>query len=202
MFTFGAADAFDAHVYGESHPSTIQYLSNQVSNISDTITGAGRQFIERSKQAFEHFNGSNAINFARKVVQSVKNVFNTKHVVKLWELDDMQKASMVMQRWIMANPSVRDLYHRQQLDGYSDTYIDIHGSVTKEDHYDYRRVMNGVMVETPDDWYSKEYLDEILDGDRELLHEEQVDIIHTWNAMDLILALGQEDPTSPSGGSL
>jgi hypothetical protein len=203
MYALGATDAFDALCYGQSHPSTLQFLQNQASFIADTVTQQGRAFLDRSRQAFEVFNGSAAIDFARKISSTVKGLFESKHIVGLWELEAMQKASITMQRWVMANPTVRKLYHEQKLDGYSDTYSDVHGTDIADSHYDYRRVMDGVMqFEDNDEWFVKEYIEDLLDGDRDLTHSEKVDIIHTWNKMDLILALGKDDPTSPVGGKL
>jgi len=40
---------------------------------------------------------------------------------------DAQNANMLMQRWIMANPNVRQLYLDQNLDGYSATYCNVFG---------------------------------------------------------------------------
>lgn len=202
MYTLGATDAFDAMVYGAQHPNTINYLSNQVNNISNTLTEAGRAFMQRSKQAFDFFNGNAAIEFARKVVSSVKSVFQSEHVIRLWEIDNLQQATLTMQRWIMANPMVRELYHSQRIDGYSDTYSDIHGLVSGADHYDYRRVMDGMMTITDDDYHFTEYVEPLIEGDRDLTFGEQVDIIHTWDAVEAILSLAKEDITNPHGGSM
>lgn len=203
--SFGAADAFDALCYGETHPNTVQFLANQVSHVTDTLTQAGRAFIEKSKEMFQHYNGTEAMRFARGVLSKVKGIFDTQRVSTLWELAEMQDASITMQRWIMANPHVRAMYHAQKCDGYSDTYVDVEPGQLGEDHYDYRRVMDGQFVFNPSedvDWKSVQYLDRMKEGDRDLLHEEQVEILRGWDAMDLLMALGQDDPTSAVGGSL
>lgn len=200
---FGCDTAFDAMVYGTQHPTTTNYLNSQVSNLTNTLTDAGRMFMEKSKQVFEFFNSNAAIDFARRVVSSVKNKFtNQEYVLKLWEPEAIQNAGLIMQRWIMANPNVRELYHAQQIDGYSDTYIDIHGKVSGDEHYDYRRVMDGIVVVEEDDFMHVEYIEDLLEGDRDLTLSEQVDILHTWNAVNAYLALGEEDVTNPYGGSM
>lgn len=202
-YSLGAADSWDAIVYGEPHPSTVSFLQQQVSQFSDTLTNAGRAFMEKSRQAFDFFNSSEAMRFARDAMQRVRGAFETPGIVNLWDLAQMQGASLTMQRWIMANPVVRKMYHEQRCDGYSDTYIDMAPCAIGKDHYDYRRVMDGYMQTTPEgDWKIEHYLESLTEGDRDLMHEEKIDIMLTWSAMDLVLALSQDDPTSPVGGSL
>lgn len=201
-YSLSAADSFDAIVYGEPHPSTVQYLQQQVSQFSDTLTDAGRAFMQKSRQAFDYFNSSEAMRFAREAMHKVRGIFDAPVIMGLLELEELQSASLLMQRWIMANPKVRTLYHAQKCDGYSDTYMDMAPGVQGDEHYDYRRVMDGVMqFEGQEDWKIVQYFDQLIEGDRDLMHEEKDDILKTWNATDLLMALGQ-DPTSSVGGSL
>ncbi|MDD2879631.1 MAG: hypothetical protein PHQ58_04275 [Rhodoferax sp.] len=202
-YAFSAADAFDALVYPQQHPGTVQFLQNQVSSLTHTLTDAGRAFMQRSRDVFEQYNSSAALKFARDVMQAVKGAFSVPCIKPLWEMEELQNADLLMQRWIMANPSVRTLYHAQRCDGYSDTYMDMAPGLKAEDHYDYRRVMDGVFVyDDNGDWKSTQYLDQLVEGDRDLLFEEKVDILNTWNATDILIAMSGQDPTSPSGGSL
>lgn len=201
-YVLGCTDAFDAMIYPQQHSNTTNFLRTQVSNLSNSLTDAGRMFMERSKQAFEFFNSNAAIDFARRVVASVKKPIQTDHVTRLWEPEALQQASLTMQRWIMANPTVREYYHAQKIDGYSDTYSDIHGKVSGEDHYDYRRVMDGMCIIEEDDFYFTEYVEPLIEGDRDLTFGEKVDIIHTWSALESLLALAEDDPTNPTGGTM
>jgi hypothetical protein len=202
-YAFDSGDAFDALAYPAQHQGTVAYLRHQGSQFSSTLMDAGKAFMQQSREAFEHYNGSAAIRFVREVVQSVQGTAAAPYISTLFGLKQMQSASLLMQRWAMANPVVREQYHQQRLDGYSDTYIDVSPQDIADAHYDYRRVMDGAFVfDEAGDWQCKQYLDRLHEGDRDLLHEEQVDIRQTWTAMDLILQLGKDDPTSASGGSL
>ena len=201
-FKFGASDAFDALVFGHTSPDTLNYLRNQSSMFETTLSEHGKRLMTKAREAVEFFNGSNAIDFARRVLTSSKVSSNIEYVKYLSSLEEMQKASNTMQRWVMANPNVRQMYFDQKLDGYYESFINIHGTDIKDTHYDYRRVMDGVIQITDDDYYYTEYFEDLLPGDRDLTFKEQIDIIHTWSNMDLILALGKDDPTSPDGGSL
>ncbi len=111
-----------------------------------------------------------------------------------------------MQNYIMANPMIRELYNQQLCDGYSDTYTDIDKNTIGDKHYHYRRVMDAVVQDTTDsegnyDWVSKNYMEDLLEGDRELEIEEKAKVLSTWEVMNAFIKAGQ-DPTNPRGGSL
>jgi len=100
----------------------------------------------------------------------------------------------------MACPTVREMYHRQQCDGYSSTYVDFHPGDIGKDHYDWRLVNTGLVVETPDDpnweWSAVNYLDD-SDNDVFLSLREKLDIKATWAYVASLMVPGKEDPTSP-----
>jgi len=108
----------------------------------------------------------------------------------------------MMQRFIMANPMVRQLYHDQRCDGYSGTYIDVQPDATKEDHYDYKRVMNGIVQQDGDGtMFYTQYMDQLHHGDKELALAEQVSILDTWEIAEMFIKAGN-DPTSVWNESL
>jgi len=200
MNGYGADSEFDAICYGQHHPSTINFLRDQFNTVRSTLTEPARLFMEKGREMFEHFNGTEAMRFARDVVNRVKGVtsINIDNVKPLITLAELQSAGLVMQRWVMANPNVRERYHNQQLDGYFGSYIDMSPQDIGVDHYDYRRVMDGVVQITDNAWKIVQYHDQLVEGDRDLMIEEKSDIIHTWSALDYLLALN-EDPTNPNG---
>ena len=201
---FGADSEFDAFIYGEKHPSTLNYLRNQFSRAADTLAEPVREFMQQSRDLFEHFNSSEAMRFARNAVSRVFQstpavVIDTVH--SLFDLYQFQNAGLTMQRWVMANPVARKLYHDQQIDGYSDTYVDMHPEDIGENHYDYRRVNDGlVKLSEEHGWTITQYSDELKNGDRDLMIEEKSDILHSWSNLEYLLSLCKEDPTSASGG--
>ena len=201
--SYGSASEWDALVYGQSNPSTVNFLQNQFNTVTNMLTDAGRQFMDRGKAAFDYFNGANAIRFAREAVKSVKGMFEVYQIGQLKTIDEMRNSNDIMQRWVMANPNIRQRYFDQKLDGYSDTFTNVHSFDIGESHYDYRRVMDGIAVfDDEGNWKITEYVEPLLEGDRDLLFGEQLDIQRTWSAMDVLVALGNDDPTSPDGGKL
>lgn len=198
-----AAFEMDSLIYGEQHPNVVNYLRNQFSNISETLAAPARAFMEKGRDIFELFNSSEAMRLARSVVQAAmgKTEVEIQCIKSIFELEQFQNASVTMQRWLMANPNVREIYHDQRCDGYSSSYFDNESDAIGKDHYDYKMVMDGVMEIEEDDWKITQFMEQLKEGDRELLLEEKADIIHCWNTMDVLMALGQ-DPTNSEGGML
>lgn len=199
----GGPETFNALCYSEKHPSTLQFLQNQFQNIQSTLVNAGNEFLAGTRAIYDRYNDSEAMRRARLALNKVQNIFKPDNIHSLWELQDIQNAQLVMQRWIMANPIPREMYHKQLLDGYSDSYVDNFPEDVGESHYDYRRVMHGVVQDCPEnDFKIVHYLDELYEGDRELSLEEQADILSTWDIVNAILKRNEDDPTSPYGAML
>lgn len=199
----GGTDAWDALAYGEQNPINLNYFKNQLQNIGNTLTDFGKQFYADAAQIYDSFNGSQAMQIIRNVTKAAKTLFQPNVVKSIFEMDDMQTASVMMQRWIMANPVVRQMYQEQKCDGYSDTYTDMHPGDIGEKHYDYRRVMDGIIQEPEEgEWFAKFYADDLIEGDKELVHEDKVNILTTWEIIEGFMKAGEKDPTSPYNSSL
>lgn len=199
----GGIDGFDAVAYGRPHPNTLQFLENQVYQSSQGLNQAGQMFMAKAAQIFEDINGSNAMRILKAAGRAVRSLWQPNEIREISDIGQLQHAPLAMHRWIMAEPTTRALYHRQGCDGYSDSYVDWQAKVIGEDHYDYRRAMNGLVVEDEDGgWHATTYAEELLPDDRELDFEEQVDIQHTWNAVKAHILAKGEDPTSKYNSSL
>lgn len=196
---YGGDHVFNALVSGEQHPNNSNYFRNQLESVSTALTDFGRSFYSNVHDLYDQFNGSEAMRLARDALRSVKGIFIENTIQYITDINSFQSAPTVMQRWIMANPVVREPYHQQKCCGYAGSYVDVSPGVIGEQHYDYRRVMTGVVQDTEDSWFVKFYPDEIHEGDRELHHDEKFTILDTWSIADMFMKKGEEDPTSPSG---
>ncbi len=202
QIVYGGVEAWDALAYGEQNPVNISYFQNQIQNFGSTLTEMGKKFYSDASELYERFNGSKALEALRNVTKVAKSLFQPNIVKPLSTVDDIQVASIIMQRWIMACPDVRVMYNAQQCDGFSDTYVDNDPGTIKESQYDYRRVMDGVVDETDDGWRVKYFVEDLHEGDRDLLHDEKVDILSTWDSLKYFMHNGLSDPTNPYGGNL
>lgn len=202
----GSPDVFNAMLYPEQSQSSQTFLRDQLTRFSDTLTDAGRQFVEGAKVTFDKIMNSTAVQTARAIMRQAGNYFNPNLIVAIDNLEGLQQATVGMQRWLMAQPDIRQLYHKQLIDGYADTYVDLYPSDVGSEHYDYRRVMDGSLTEGGEDddwdWESVQYPDDLMEGDRELTISEKSDIISTWDILKLYAEAREEDPTNPLGGSI
>jgi predicted transcriptional regulator len=199
-------DSFDYLLFPDQNPNNQYFIQQQLTRFSDTLTDAGKKFLETTKAIYEKINDSNAVRAAKAAVRMAKGIFHPNSIIYLDNLDYIRTAQPVMQRFIMAEPTIRQYYHEQKCDGFADTYVDIHPGQIGDQHYDYRRVMDAIIQDSTDEegnyeWVSKNYLEDLITGDRELHFEEKIDILKTWDVMKMFISQG-EDPTNIFGGKL
>jgi len=192
----GGSRAFDALFYPQQSYNNVGVIESQLSNVYNTLNEQGRAFLDRSREVVGNmFNITEMNNLVRRLGQTVKGFFeDTNRIAPIDTLEDLQLASVMMQRWVMAQPTLRQAYLDQRVDGYNDTYVNVFGETTKEDHYDYRRVMNGVVVDEGDHLASL-YFEELYSNDRELTHDEQRYILSTWDVIECFMSQ-DIDPTN------
>ena len=201
----GSDRDFATIAFGIPNLNTVQYLNNQFINL-DTSIYRDTSFIDRAYNAFNEFGGSDALSKARALLNVTNTLVDPNVIRYLPDIVSVQTAPPLMQRYIMANPLVREWYHDNRLDGYSETYRDAYPSDIGESHPDYQRVMDGVCMESDDEdiaFTVTMYCDPLSDSNEpDLLLEEKVDILNLWDDLERYLKYGDDDPTNPYGGSL
>lgn len=201
MVIRGGSAEFGQFAFGQKSQATLNFLENQVTNLSQTLTDAGRSFMQRGAEIFERYNGAEAIRMTKAALRAAQHAFQADVIRPLRTISEMQQAPLSMQRWIMACPEIRQMYHEQRCDGYSPTYVDLHPKDIGENHRDWQIVMSGLVRQDEEgDTFFTEYLGDENDPQLDLV--EQEDILTTW---DLIMAqqrAGKEDATDPYCGKL
>lgn len=200
---------FKSLMYGRPHEGTMRFIENQVGFVSQALTDAGARFMDTARDMYSHLEGSNAMRAIRAVGRAVRSLWQLDEIKELIDIGQLQHAPLSMQRYLMAEPTIRGLYQQQRVDGYSDTYVDIFPGTIGEEHYDYRRVMDGIVVEDaePDEngeygWTATSYLEELLPDEPDLLLVEQLDILASWGGLKAAVEKGGEDPTSKFNADL
>ena len=198
-------NSFDAVAFGIPTQTNLNFLEDRIMNFSRSAQAAGDEFIKRGLEVFNRYGGSEAIRLAKAAVRTVQHAFDRDIVRPLETIGAIQQAGPNMQRWIMACPGVRTMYHQQRCDGYSNSYVDFAPNSIGRDHHDWRMVNHGVVQETPDDpdyeWRSTQYFDE-AENDVQLSLREKLDIFDVWAILTEQMKPGKEDPTSPYCGTL
>jgi len=182
----GGEQGFNALAYGMPHPGTIEFLQGQMSNLTQRLQGAQDIFMQHAQQVYDQFYSSDALRIARAALRHVDTMWQSDSIQLLSEIGQFQNAPLSMIPYIMAEPTTRALYHAQRIDGYSEEYVDIEPGLVGEQHYHYRRVMDGVIVMNEDDspnareWYADTFTDELIEGDEDLTIVDQNDILNSW----------------------
>jgi hypothetical protein len=188
-------------LYPEKTQTSYDYFRDQVTNFNQSLTDSGRAFMDKSRELYDRVNSSSAIRAAKAGLAGSANLFTRDAVVEIRTLEAFKTATPLMQRYLMAEPEIRAIYHRQNCDGYADSYLDAEPGKRGEHHYDYRRVMDSIVVDEEDSWTSTTYYEDTRDGDTVIDFTRQVDVLSSWEYMRVLSALGH-DPTNPFGGDI
>lgn len=178
----------------ERYHSTIEHIRN-------TATNLGNEFLDRAERIFDKYNNETVLREARALSRTFKHKRRGNIIHICDNIDDLRSAGLVMQRWIMAQPDLRQEFVMQRMDGYSETYNNLHGNAVGRKHYDYRRVtQDRVMLEKCEEtgeecFFVNHHIEELAVGDRELHSDEQDVIMDAWDIIKMSIQAGL-DPTN------
>lgn len=192
-----SAPSVDLALYGDRSNFVQDYLQQQINQLGGTLNNFGERIYNSLANSWNFVtDGLTRVGLRTELEQQGLNVVDN-YFVECNNWIALQEANLTMQRWIMANPQVRELYLGQDICGYSDEYVDLDPGKMGEDHYDYRRVMNGIIRDEPNgDYTITHYYEDLHIGDRELEFYEQEPILHTWSAIDYMLGVCDFDFTA------
>lgn len=192
---------FDASVYVPPPPETVGYIqqnldrfknslgipaANQYASVIDRITSYDYQKLGYMLQA---------------VGRTVENMWMDNVIQPLTQIGHLQQAPQVMVRWLMAEPTYRQLYHNGEAEGYGDRYYDRNPNNIGHTHHDWQVVNDGMFVVEDDGMDSStEYFydsnpqyDEEYD---ELNVNDCANIIGSWSHMAAAAIAKRDDPGS------
>lgn len=201
-----AASDFDALAFGSPHPGTIDYIRRKIETIPAMFNDRGVAFMADMHERWDSFMGSDAMRRARAVKDRLfgGSVYQSDVAFYAYEsLSQLQNAGTTMQRYLMSEPLVRKMFHEQRCDGFSGSYVDPFPGMIGEADYNYRQVMQGAVMDTPDGgWHSRTWIDDVAEGDVPLQFDQRAKILTSWELMRWMMENGKEDPTSKEGGFL
>lgn len=189
-------DVFDAAVYGMPHQGTIDYVKEQFSRGWENLTDMGRTFFEEKKEMVERATSDEAFRRTEALARKFRHMWDTDDIKYIGDLGGLQQAKTTMQRWLMADPVIRQMRNDQLCDGYSDKYDDWEPDRIGEDHYDYRRVTDGIFIEDEDGGGCTSYFESYTADEDVLTFQQQVDIEAAWQTQRMLMKRGREDTTS------
>lgn len=194
-------DLMDICAGGHLDSETTSWLSERTDALRATISPIAANFFDQAQSLYTMISSSDAIQALRNMTVRSDNSWMSNQIVYLGNTEQIQNASPLMQRWIMAEPTLRNMYLKNEVEGYGESYTNYHGNTVGEAHYDWRRVHDGMATFTPEGWSYKNYVEDTGE-DRELTVFEKVDILRVHNAVRCSLSEAEMDPTSTVGNML
>lgn len=201
----GGFGAIDAVMGGSPTQDALQYFNQSYNNVVAAAQSIGNAAVQQIYQvaanAYQHIMDTRPWEIAEAVIRQTSAIFDPNAIRPCLTIADLQTAKPIMQRWIMACPEIRTMYHNGQLEGYNGSYEDPQPNLVGADQYEYRRATSGMIAQTNSDndeqgWSATTYFEKLLEGDQPLTHLEKVDIGITWAACMAHIRTQQYDPTS------
>lgn len=196
-------DLMDIAAGGHMDTQTTSWLADRSSALRESMGSAALNWFNTAKSFVQIIDTSSAIQAFRNITSKQESVWNTNNIHQCFTIEQLQTANPVQQRYIMAEPRLRDMYLNNSVEGYGDSYTNHQGDAVGIKQYDYRRVTDGIMLEQPDETFEVNVFHEIVpDGDKELTLHQKVDILRNWNLVNVALDAAEMDPTSQFGNML
>lgn len=191
-------------LFGQPDQNTINYFEQVKDRVSAKAQFYAPDFIQTNNQIFESVYSSRALELTRAAINKAGSLFNPDVITELKLISEFQVAKPMMQRLIMANEVVRQRWFDKRCEGYEETYVDFEPGLIGKDHYDYRRVTDGVAMidKETDDWVIRHYYEGLREDDVPLTTGQKLDVLNTWNNVECMMALAAKDPTSPWNSDL
>ena len=196
----GGADVLDVMAGGRLDESAQEWFQQQAYALQNTVSGAAQQFFNQARDMYQTVSDTQAMQMLRNLTSRRNTVWSDSLVMALKSLEQMQTAGPVMQRYIMANPVARERYLNDTLEGYGDSYNNVHGDAIGHTHIDYRQVTNALVEATDNGWVARNYFE--FSDTTALSQSDRLNILNTWDLLEHYLDEGDEDPTSPYGNPL
>lgn len=198
-----SADAFSYAISGAMGERQIQNYANFVNVAHSNLQGVGTWLqaqAEKTMNQFNQFVNSRAWELSSRLTKKDDGEFVPRYEVGyLGSVTGLQHAEGLMRNYIMANPTVMQMYLDEEIEAYGGGFNPRCTGIGEENIF-YRKAMNGVLD-----------FRELEEGKKQLHHahyfeqgnalsfRERVDIQKTWRAAEHHLAATEFDITSATG---
>jgi hypothetical protein len=195
-------DLMDIACGGFLDNTTTNWLQQRSEALMNTVSTNTQTWFNKARAFYNTISESDAVQALRNLTVKADVSWKGNNIYHCSSIEMLQTANPIMQRYIMAEPRLRDMYLNQSVEGYEGSYENFHGDALGVSHYDYRRVTDGIVIAHDDHYVINEFHENIPDTDRELDFFQKADVIRTWNMVNRALDASEMDPTSPIGNLL
>lgn len=182
-------------IFGKPLESTQQWIAQSVTNYTQQVGGMVAGLADSLMDRFQQFTSAANILRIEQMRNRLSGIWQTDGVRYLTDIHEIRQASPTMIRWTMAAPRLRASYNRDGCSAYDGQYKDLMPGGVGHSHYDYRRVMNGIV----ENGSYTNYYEQLLSQDDLLNIFEKKSIRATWDVINQLLDSSNSDPTDPWG---
>lgn len=187
-----SADLLNAMLYAPRTQEDIHFLQSQQNAVVwDNLNDSGRRFMEQAEVVRQQYASAQLDAQAAMYAQTFVGTAQSNYVVYSPDPNVLRQANLATQRVIMAHPEMRQLYHNQRIDGFSDTYQMFDPQVPVEMSYDYGRMYDGIYrTDAGGSGYVEYFHHPEINGELEMSLPEQHNAIAVHAAVDAFLSQG------------
>jgi len=173
------------------------YIRQNAASVINTISDRGSAFVNNVKHMFNVVNDNSAVARAKDLLTLNANVIVNDRITNVTN-SNIFNTGMLNKRYIMANPTVFDMYNNNRCNGYDDIWLNTDTTNEPYDRSDYLRAMDGV-YQFEDDGVR---ISRIYEEDEERLTVTEKFVI--GDMWDVAMGLIEEgiDPTDEHKGKL
>ena len=207
----GGSDTVDTLLFGAPNQNVINYVTSQFESFISNVSESSKKFYDKAISSIDNLINGDVINKAKAILKNSKDILSHINIIKFTNnLEEIQAASPYMQRWIMAEETIADLFSKQRCSGFvvddkTPAWLDNDPGVTGKYKYDSMLLNHGMVKFNDDHSFSVTEFD--LDDDLKLRNEsmlsftDKVAIHDMHDCLKYYVSQGK-DPTDPNGGML
>lgn len=187
----GGEFAANALMYKPPSQQVMEYLNNGLDKIMNYTSGLSDRFKETVQGIYNKAFDNRAIE-ASKYLLAQSDYALQEDMIYTVPYDGFSNINMTMQQYIMAEPTLNNLYKKNMCHGFQETYFDYEPETYGKERYDYQRVMDGVLQFDKDE-EGLAYIESYSNTDEvEITIPEQLAILTTWENVVRIIEEGND----------
>ena len=190
----GGEFAANALLYQQPTPQVMNYINSKLDQVVNFTHGLSDRFKNTVQTLYDKAYNSDIVNMA-KMYLSQSDYALRQDMIYTVPYGRMNEANLIMQQYIMAEPTLNKKYKKNMCYGFQDTYFDPEPETYGKDRMDYQRVMDGVLQfeKEDEDEKSLAYIHHYSNSDEvELTHIERTAILDTWHEVVRMLEEGKD----------
>ena len=195
-------DLMDIAAGGFLDSSTTNWIQDRTQALMSTVSATTAGWFNKARTFYQTISETDAVQALRNLTAKSDLSWKGNNVHLCTSIEQIQASNPVLQRYLMAEPNLRQLYLNQSCEGFAGVYNNVHGNAIGVNHYDYRRVTDGMLMVTESEIEWNDFYELIPDNDKELELYEKADMIRNWNLVNIALDANEMDPSSPIGNLL